>query len=63
MLDTKTKNKMIAIIEDYVKIPEEMRDHVCETLYKAYVEAKTEAEAIAAAKAMQKRVNNQGGQS
>ena len=42
MLDTKTKNKMIAIIEDYVKIPEEMRDHVCETLYKAYVEAKEE---------------------
>ena len=43
MLDTKTKNKMIAIIEDYVKIPEEMRDHVCETLYKRLqVEAKEE---------------------
>lgn len=38
MLDTETKNKIIAIIEEHTKVPDEMRDHVCETLYKAYVE-------------------------
>jgi hypothetical protein len=39
MLSTEIKNKIIAIIEEHTKVPDEMRDHVCETLYKAYVEA------------------------
>jgi hypothetical protein len=44
MLSTEHKNKIIAIIEEHTKVPDEMRDRVCETLYKAYVEAKEEGE-------------------
>ena len=43
-LDSAAKDRIIAIIEDYVKVPEHMRDHLCETLYKAYVEAREELE-------------------
>ena len=41
-LDKDTKDRIIAIIEDYVKVPDNMRDHLCDTLYKAYVEAREE---------------------
>ena len=41
-LDKATKDRIIAIIEDYVKVPDNMRDHLCDTLYKAYVEAREE---------------------
>jgi hypothetical protein len=44
MLDTAAKDRIIAIIEEHVKVPDDMRDHVCETLYKAYVEAREELE-------------------
>ena len=42
MLDNATKDKIIAIVEEHVKVPDYMRDHLCETLYKAYVEAREE---------------------
>lgn len=45
MLDTETKDRIIAIIEEHTKVPEEMRDHICETLYKAYVETVEAVEA------------------
>ena len=41
-LDKATKDKIIAIVEDYVKVPDNMRDNLCDTLYKAYVEAREE---------------------
>jgi hypothetical protein len=43
-LDKATKDRIIAIVEDYVKVPDNMRDHLCDTLYKAYVEAREEME-------------------
>jgi len=42
MMDKTTKDKILAIINEHVKVPEDMEDRVCETLYKAYVEAKEE---------------------
>ena len=42
MLDTAAKDRIIAIIEEHVKVPDDMRDHLCDTLYKAYVEAREE---------------------
>jgi hypothetical protein len=41
-MDKKTKAKIIAIIEEHVKVPKGMEDHICETLYRAYVEAREE---------------------
>ena len=41
-LEKATKDKIIAIIEEHVKVPDSMRDHLCDTLYKAYVEAREE---------------------
>ena len=41
-LDKATKDKIIAIIEEHVKVPDSMRDHLCDALYKAYVEAREE---------------------
>lgn len=43
-LDKATKDKIIAIIEEHVKVPDNMRDQLCDTLYKAYVEAREEIE-------------------
>ena len=45
-LDEATKDKIIAIIEEHVKVPDSMRDHLCDTLYKAYVEAREEADDV-----------------
>ena len=42
MMDKTTKDKILAIINEHVKVPKDMEDRVCETLYKAYVEAKEE---------------------
>ena len=42
MMDKTTKDKILAIINEHVKVPKGMEDRVCETLYKAYVEAKEE---------------------
>ena len=42
-LDRATKDKILAIVEEYVEVPEGMRDNLCDTLYKAYVEAREEA--------------------
>jgi len=42
MIDKTTKDKILAIINEHVKVPKGMEDRVCETLYKAYVEAKEE---------------------
>ena len=39
-LDEATKDNILAIIEEHVEIPDNMRDHLCDTLYKAYVEAR-----------------------
>ena len=41
-MDKKTKAKIIAIIEEHVKVPKGMEDLIFDTLYKAYVEAKKE---------------------
>ena len=41
-LDKATKDKILAIVEEYVEVPDNMRDHLCDTLYKAYVEAREE---------------------
>jgi hypothetical protein len=41
-LDKATKDKILAIVEEYVEVPEGMRDNLCDTLYKAYVEAREE---------------------
>ena len=43
-LDKATKDKILAIVEEHVKVPEGMRDNLCDTLYKAYVEAREEME-------------------
>ena len=41
-LDKATKDKIIAIIEEHVKVPDNMQDRLCDKLYKAYVEAREE---------------------
>ena len=41
-MDKVTRAKIIAIIEEHVKIPKGMEDHVCNALYKAYVEVREE---------------------
>ena len=41
-MDKVTKDKIIAIIEEHVKIPKGMEDRVCNALYKAYVEVREE---------------------
>ena len=41
-LDKATKDKILAIVEEYVEVPDNMRDQLCDTLYKAYVEAREE---------------------
>jgi|TARA_B110000259_G_C13820308_1_gene324431 hypothetical protein len=41
-MDKVTRAKIIAIVEEHVKIPEGMQDRVCEALYKAYVEVREE---------------------
>ena len=41
-LDKATKDKILAIVEEYVEVPDGMRDNVCNVLYKAYVEAREE---------------------
>ena len=43
-LDKATKDKILAIVEEYVEVPDFMRDNVCNVLYKAYVEAREEAD-------------------
>lgn len=45
-LDKATKDKIIAIVEEYVKVPDAWRDPVCETLYKHYVEAREEMDNV-----------------
>mgnify|MGYP003639899190 CR=1 FL=1 len=42
-MDETIKAKILAIIEEHVKVPKGMEDHVCDTLYRAYVEVKEEA--------------------
>ncbi len=42
MMDKTTKDKILAIINEHVKVPKGMEDRVCETLYKAYVEVREE---------------------
>jgi len=39
-LDKVTKDKILAIVEEHIEVPDNMRDHLCDTLYKAYVEAR-----------------------
>jgi hypothetical protein len=41
-LDKATKDKILAIVEEYVEVPDGMRDNVCNVLYKALVEAREE---------------------
>lgn len=41
-LDKATKDRIIDIVEDYVEVPDNMRDHLCNVLYKAYVEVREE---------------------
>tara|TARA_R110002167_G_scaffold330357_1_gene537018 strand:+ start:195 stop:326 length:132 start_codon:yes stop_codon:yes gene_type:complete len=41
-MDKTTRAKIIAIIEEHVKVPKDMEDRVCDALYKAYVEAREE---------------------
>jgi len=42
-LDKATKDRILAIIEEHVEVPDGMRDNLCDTLYKAYVETREEA--------------------
>ena len=41
-LDRATKDKILAIVEEHIEVPDNIRDHLCDTLYKAYVEAREE---------------------
>ncbi len=41
-LDKATKDKILAIVEEYVEVPEGMRDNLCNILYKSYLEAREE---------------------
>ena len=45
-LDKATKDKILAIVEEYVEVPEGWRDNLCNVLYKAYVEAREEADNV-----------------
>jgi hypothetical protein len=42
VMDKKTKAKIIAVLSEHVDVPKGMEDHICETLYKAYIEVKQE---------------------